>query len=501
MSNIKKLKSEAKNISVLYAEDNKALRKNASKLLSRFFTNVYSAVDGQDALEQFRKYHPQIVITDLNMPNMDGLSFAQHAKHILPDTKIIIMSAFDDKDYLHKAIELGVFRFLTKPVNLSKLTDVLYQAVVQIHHENNTKLFHMHLKNIFNYQSSMILMLKDKKPLIANQMFLDFFEVEDLSEFREKHHDLGTHFLAHSGFLYNKLDKNWLDEISENEQKLYHVKLKNSQDETKHFILKYQKIREKDGYGILSLDDVTELNLLKLFDEKRVKSDEHLKDNKSMFKLLEVIRRNGAKVELHNYYKGLSITHDAIISDIKNGTIVVQTTYMQEKAVQYEKRSVIISEALPNAIYCDEVVKISFDDQRIEFKKLHFSSTSPTQRSTIRVVPEEKHTVSLFLGENKFQGEVYIEDISLDAIRLRLNALPAGLAENDEVHIDMVLTMDKKPLIINSKAIMFRKSESKYNFDVVFTFQFADNEKSKLVKYITSRQMAIIREFKGMQNG
>ncbi|MCD6433071.1 MAG: response regulator, partial [Sulfurimonas sp.] len=485
MSVIKKLKSEAKDISVLYAEDNKALRENASKLLGKFFTNVYSGVDGKDALEQFKKYHPQIVITDLNMPNMDGLSFAKHAKHILPDTKIIIMSAFDDKDHLHKAIELGVFRFLTKPVNLSKLTDVLYQAVEQIHHENNTKLFYMHLKDIFNYQSSMILMLKDKKLIIANQAFLNFFKVGDLSEFRDEHHDLGTHFLAHNGFLYNKLDKNWLDEVSENEQKLYHVKLKNSSDEIRHFILKYQKIKDKKGYGILSLDDLTELNLLKLFDEKRVKSDENLQDRESMFKLLKVIQRNSAKVELHNYYKGLSITNDAIISEVKNESVVVKTTYMQEKAVQYERRSVIVSEALPNAIACDEIVKIGFDDQSIEFKKLHFSSTSPTQRSTIRVIPEEKHTVSLFLGENKFQGEAYIEDISLDAVRLRLNALPAGLAENDEVHIDMVLTMDRKPLIISSKAIMFRKSESKYSFDVVFTFQFADNEKSKLVKYIT----------------
>ena len=52
-----------------------------------------------------------------------------------------------------------------------------------------------------------------------------------------------------------------------------------------------------------------------------------------------------------------------------------------------------------------------------------------------------------------------------------------------------------------TQAIMFRKSELKYSFSVVFIFKFADNEKSKLVKYITKRQMAIIREFKGMQNG
>jgi len=86
-------------------------------------------------------------------------------------------------------------------------------------------------------------------------------------------------------------------------------------------------------------------------------------------------------------------------------------------------------------------------------------------------------------------------------VRLSLNALPAGLKVDDEVLIDMVLTMDNKPLIINTNALMFRKSESKYNYSIVFKFKFKEGGRSELVQYITKRQMAIIREFKGMQNG
>ena len=117
----------------------------------------------------------------------------------------------------------------------------------------------------------------------------------------------------------------------------------------------------------------------------------------------------------------------------------------------------------------------------------------------MRVVPEDKHSVSLFLGENKFHGDIKIEDISLNAVKLKLNALPAGLQKGDEVTIDMVLELDKKPLIINTKATMFRKSELKRSFSVVFMFD--ESKRKELTNYITKRQMAIIREFKGLQHG
>jgi len=431
---------------------------------------------------------------------MDGLELTQKIKEISPQTKVIIMSAFDDKENLHKGIKLGVADFLSKPVNVVELTNVLHTAVLEIIEEQNKLIFYTHLKSVFNYQSSMVMMLQDNTPIIVNQMMLDFFGVESVKEGLVEYGDLGNRFLEHSGFLYNKLDKDWFAEVSTHPSKLYHVKVKNVKNEIRHLILKYQKLPEKKDFGILSLDDVTELNLLKLFDAKQTMSDENIQNTEAMFNLLKVIQRNSAKISLHNYYKGLSITNDAIIVDVKADSIVVKTSYLQEKAVQFEKRTLIVSEALPSSILCEDVVQIGLENQSIEFKKIHFVSSSPVQRNTIRLTPEQ-HTASLFIGENKFQGEVRIEDISLDAIKLNLNALPAGLVKDDEVLIDIVLTMDKKPLIINTKAIMLRKIENKNSFSVVFLFKFKDGAKSELVKYITKRQMAIIREFKGLQNG
>jgi len=499
MNSLKNLQSITKNFTLLYVEDNEALRDKAQILLQKFFESVDVAGDGTLGLEMFKSKHYPIVITDIKMPHMDGLTLTKYIKKIKPETKVIIMSAFDDKELLFKGIELGVFRFLTKPVNVNELAEVLYKAVLEIRHEQNTKMFYSYLKNIFDYQSSMVVMLNNKEFVLANDMFLEFFEFECMNECKKSFVEIGERFLAHDGFLYNHEGVDVLDTLFEIPQKLFHVKLEASDGSLKHFILKYQTIPEKKGYGILSFDDVTELNLLELFDAKQTSQDKILENKQAIFDLLEVVQRNSAKVDIHNYYKGLSITNSGIITEIKEQTILLKTSYIQLKAMQLEQKTYIVSSALPNVVQASEIVKISFERQEVELNLLSFVATSPIERKTIRVVPAEKQTVSLFLGENKFHGDIEIEDISLDAIRLKLSALPAGLDSNSEIRLDIVLELDKKPLIINTKAKMFKKSESKHSFSVVFLFE--DLKKSTLVKYITKRQMELIREIKGMQNG
>ncbi|MEA2110892.1 MAG: response regulator [Campylobacterota bacterium] len=88
MSDIKLLKEEAKDFTLLYAEDNESLRSQAGVLLKKFFPKVYLAQDGEDALTQFKKYCPSIVITDIKMPKRDGISLVKHIKSICSETII-----------------------------------------------------------------------------------------------------------------------------------------------------------------------------------------------------------------------------------------------------------------------------------------------------------------------------------------------------------------------------------------------------------------------------
>lgn len=500
VSDLKALQALAKKFTILYVEDNEALRKNATKFLQNFFATVYVAADGIEGLDLFKKHHPSLVITDIKMPQMDGLAMSQEIKQLAPKTKIIIMSAFDDKEKLLASITLQIFRFVKKPVNITTLTKILQEALKSLEHERRENIFQAHLGNIFNYQSSMVVMLKNGEPIMANQPFLDFYGVSNIQELNANYMDIGEKFLKYENFLYSSVDNNWKTIVSNNRSKIFNVKMNDKEHRPRHFILKSQKVPVEEECEIVSFDDITELNLFTLYSEKQKKSDPIEKDNESLNDILKVLQKNNEKLSVHNYYKGLSITNDAELVRVNDDSFVIQTSYVQQRAIQVDKTCLLSSEALPYAILSTDVKKISFDKHTVELENNKFVKTSPNNRETVRLEPEETHKVTLLINDEKFPGNVTIVDISIKAVKLRLDALPAGLHEDDEVVIEMFFTMDKKPLIIKTKASLFRKSEMQESFDLVFMFENQAEVRATLIKYITRRQMAIIREFKGLQN-
>ena len=498
MSEIKRLKEEAKGFSVLYAEDNESLRHQAGALLKKVFPIVYLAQDGEDALLQFKKHYPPIVITDIKMPRRDGMSLAKTIRSFCSETIIIVMSAFDDKEYLIESIKQGVFRFIKKPVSVVELSEVLLEAVELLHKRENNKIFYTHLNDVFNYQSALVLMMEKERMVLASQRFLDFFGVDSIEDFQEKRGDIGSCFLKHRGFLYNEENKQWFDVALKHQDKLFHIKMTDVKHKMSHFIFKLHTVPEKPDFTILSFDDITELDLLDLFDGKKNREDKSLSNKKAIFDLLDVIERNHAKVKLHNFYRGLSIANDAIVSDIKNSRLHLKTNYLQQKAIQIEKRTIITSEALPNDLMCEEMIENNFDEQSVIFKSVRFSLRSPTERKSIRLEPADDTKITLFFNEHKFFGDVNVVDISINAVKVSMNALPAGLVEDEIVRLDMILTMDKRQIIINTSAHLFRKTEMNRLFNLVFILDLPPSMKRPLTEYISKRQMQLIREFKGL---
>ena len=95
-----------KNYTILYVEDDEGVRTINSRFLNRMFKKLYEAKDGEEGLALYKKYHPDIILTDIQMPKMDGITLSKKIRKTDKDTKIIISTAFSDKDYLLEAIEL-----------------------------------------------------------------------------------------------------------------------------------------------------------------------------------------------------------------------------------------------------------------------------------------------------------------------------------------------------------------------------------------------------------
>ncbi|MEO1923430.1 MAG: diguanylate cyclase [Nautiliaceae bacterium] len=108
-------------LTVLYVEDDKDARECMKMLLEEHVKCVYDAKDGVEGLEKYKKFSPDLVISDINMPRMNGLDMIEKIKEINEEQNILILSAYDDKEKLLRAIKIGVNDFIIKPINFDKL--------------------------------------------------------------------------------------------------------------------------------------------------------------------------------------------------------------------------------------------------------------------------------------------------------------------------------------------------------------------------------------------
>lgn len=112
-------------LSVLYVDDEPEIVISMEHNLKRNLGRVVTAKDGIDALEKLKDGEVDAVITDIRMPDMDGLELARRIRETYGDLPVIILSAHNDEEYLLSAIELGVRKYLFKPVNMTLLKTAL----------------------------------------------------------------------------------------------------------------------------------------------------------------------------------------------------------------------------------------------------------------------------------------------------------------------------------------------------------------------------------------
>lgn len=109
---------------------------------------VGEAADGEVALPLIRKTRPDVLITDIKMPFMDGLSLSRIVREEFPKTKILIISGYDDFEYAREAISIGVDQYILKPVTRMSLRKVLQELKEKIEAEQEQEDFQSKLANL-----------------------------------------------------------------------------------------------------------------------------------------------------------------------------------------------------------------------------------------------------------------------------------------------------------------------------------------------------------------
>lgn len=120
-------------LKLLYVEDNELARESSIFLLENFFENIVVAVDGVDGLKKFKDNDIDIVITDIDMPHLNGLDMIEEIRKIDDEVPSIILSAHMKTEYFIQSIKLSVKGYLIKPVDLDSLVDTLRSVVASIY--------------------------------------------------------------------------------------------------------------------------------------------------------------------------------------------------------------------------------------------------------------------------------------------------------------------------------------------------------------------------------
>jgi len=159
MINSNEITTYTKKMTILFVEDHEELRADTTDILKSFFKTIDSCSNGKEALEKYLKYKEDnsstydIVLSDIQMPIMDGIELTKRLYEINPSQTIIILSAYDETKYLLSLINLGIEQFIKKPIDYQELLGTFLNASKKITQnyvkgENTTTI---ELSNNFTY--------------------------------------------------------------------------------------------------------------------------------------------------------------------------------------------------------------------------------------------------------------------------------------------------------------------------------------------------------------
>ncbi len=141
---------------ILLVEDDKMVQNSFAKLLNFYVKSVYVADDGIEALEIYKQKKPDIIITDVKMPRLNGIDFIKKIREKDSKIPIVVTSAYTDQEYLLESIKLSLVEYLIKPMREEDLENVL-KACAKILSETkkeiyfNNNLYYDYINKVFIY--------------------------------------------------------------------------------------------------------------------------------------------------------------------------------------------------------------------------------------------------------------------------------------------------------------------------------------------------------------
>ena len=183
-----KILNKLSNIKVLIVEDDQMTVSSIKQSLSMYCKKVDTAYDGISGFEKFEKFKPDVVIADINMPEMNGLEMVHAMHEISPHLPVIIMTSYDSSENMLESINQRVYSYLRKPIQIEDLQTQLLMATKDIYNSiislENNFTYNKDTKTLKNEDGVCICFTKTEKKLfhllISNvDRVVDFTVIEN----------------------------------------------------------------------------------------------------------------------------------------------------------------------------------------------------------------------------------------------------------------------------------------------------------------------------------
>ena len=120
------------NFTLLYVEDDVVSQKMMKMMLEDEVKELYQAFNGAEGLEIYKKHKPDVILTDINMPILNGLDMSKEIKKIDKKQPIFVLSAFSDREILLNSINIGIDHFIPKPIDMDNLMEKLAEIEISL---------------------------------------------------------------------------------------------------------------------------------------------------------------------------------------------------------------------------------------------------------------------------------------------------------------------------------------------------------------------------------
>ena len=141
-------------MTILVVEDEENAREFVAQSLSRRAKKVWTAANGVAGLQAFKAHQPDIVISDLMMPSMNGIEMVKLIREVEPMAQVILASAHNDTNSLLSAIDAGIDHYIIKPINMRKLFEVLARSARSVRQNRQVKKMQENIQIILDYQEN-----------------------------------------------------------------------------------------------------------------------------------------------------------------------------------------------------------------------------------------------------------------------------------------------------------------------------------------------------------